>query len=448
MTKPVVTRFAPSPTGLLHVGNARVALVNWLLARGGDKGRFVLRIDDTDPERSRPEFAAAIDDDLSWLGLDWDVRVRQSERLALYDAAAERLREAGRLYPCYETPDELERKRKAQRAAGRPPIYDRAARKLSVAEIAGLEAEGRKPHWRFFLEAELVSWVDGIRGPAKFEGAKLGDPVLIRADGSYLYTLPSVVDDIDLGISHIVRGEDHVTNSAVQCQIFHALGKHPGEITFAHMSLLLDAGGGPLSKRLGGLALAELRQTGIEPMALNSLLAALGSRDAIESRESLAELTEHFDLSRYSRNPPRFDGRELARLNGQILRVMPFEAARERLGIAAMDEVFWLAVRANLDALDEARGWWDICTRPLAPIIEDGEFLAQAADALPEEPWDDTVWGAWTGVLKAETGRRGKQLFHPLRLALTARERGPELRNLLPVIGRARVLARLQGETA
>ncbi len=444
----VITRFAPSPTGLLHVGNARIALMNWLLARQADGGRFVLRIDDTDAERSRPEFAAAIETDLTWLGLEWDTVARQSERLALYSEAADRLREAERLYPCYDTPEELKRKRKAQRAAGRPPIYDRLALKLSQAEKAEYEAEGRKPHWRFFMQAEEVSWHDGIRGAVKFEGAKLGDPVLIRGDGSFLYTLPSVVDDIDLAVSHVLRGEDHVTNSAVQRQIFQALGKHPGDITFSHMSLLLDADGGPLSKRLGGLALAQLRQAGVEAMAVNSLLAALGSADAVEARESLAALLEHFDLSRFSRNPPRFVDAELSRLNAQLLHDMPFDAAYGRLGISAMDAAFWHAVRQNLGRLEEAREWWELCNEPLAPIIEDGEFLAAAAALLPGEPWDETVWAAWTGALKEQTGRRGKALFHPLRLALTARERGPELRDLLLVIGRARALARLRGETA
>lgn len=444
----IATRFAPSPTGRLHVGNARIALINWLLARSSDGGRFVLRVDDTDPERSRAELIPVIEDDLRWLGLDWDVAVRQSERLGLYEAAARDLREAGRLYPCYETPEELEHKRKRLLALGRPPIYDRGALKLTDEDKRRLEGEGRRPHWRFLLESTEIAWQDAVRGPVSFHARNLSDPILVREDGSFLYTLPSVVDDIDLGISAVVRGEDHVTNTAVQIQIFEALSKDTTGLSFAHLPLLVDAHGKSLSKRLGSLSLSGLRGDGLEPMALNSLLATLGSMDSIEAAGSLSVLQAEFSLARFSRNPPRFEEAELWRLNAQVLHQTPFAAVRARLGIDGADEAFWNAVRPNLATLDEAREWWAVCHEPLRPTVEELAYLAQAAQLLPEEPWDSETWSAWTGALKAATGRKGKALFHPLRLALTGREHGPELRNLLPVIGRRRTLARLRGEAA
>lgn len=444
----VTVRFAPSPTGLLHVGNARIALINWLFARRHG-GRFVLRIDDTDRERSRPEFTAAIREDLSWLGLAWDAEVHQSARFARYDAAVARLMAAGRLYPCYETPEELEFKRKRQLAAGRPPVYDRAAVALSDAERTRLEAEGRRPHWRFRLDHEEVCWDDLVRGPSHFHGEHISDPVLIRADGSYLYTLPSVVDDIELGISHVVRGEDHVTNTAAQTQIFRALGAEPP--AFAHLPLLTDAGGAGLSKRLGSLSLRDLRQRGLEPMAVDSLLARLGSADPVEPRHDLAALAAEFDLSRMSRATAKFDPADLDLLNARLLHEMPHAEAAPKLaalGLGDAGEAFWLAVRGNIARLDEARDWWAVCHRPLTPGLEDPDFARAAAELLPEEPWDAATWGRWTEALKQATGRKGKTLFHPLRLALTGREHGPELKLLLPLIGRARALARLRGETA
>jgi glutamyl-tRNA synthetase len=444
MTVPVV-RFAPSPTGLLHVGNARVALLNRLFAKAGG-GVFILRLDDTDLDRSRPEFAEAILDDLRWLGLDWDRLERQSARLERYAAAAARLKDSGRLYACYETPDELDLRRKVQLGRGLPPVYDRAALKLAPDEIARLEAEGRKPHWRFRLDLDDVRWEDCVRGPSHYHGGNLSDPVLIRGDGSFLYTLPSVVDDIEFGVTHVIRGEDHVTNTAPQIQLFQALGAVPP--AFAHLPLLTGAGGEGLSKRLGSGSLRDLRATGIHPMALNSLLAKLGTSDAIDIRHGLAELEAEFAWDKFGRGTPKFDEAELERLDAKLMHTASFAEVRDRLGINGADEGFWLAVRGNLSHLTEAGTWWAICRQELSPVIEDGDFTKAAADLLPEGAWDQATWGVWTEAVKQATGRKGKALFHPLRLALTGRENGPELKTLLPLIGRDRAKARLMGKNA
>jgi glutamyl-tRNA synthetase len=448
MSSSVKVRFAPSPTGRLHVGNARVALINWLFAKS-QGGQFILRIDDTDLERSRKEHEAAIETDLRWLGLAWDAKANQSERFALYDAAADRLKQEGRLYPCYETAEELDYKRKRQMARGQPPVYDRAALSLTASDKAKLEEEGRKPHWRFKLdETAEVAWHDLVRGPCHYHASHLSDPVLIREDGTPLYTLPSVVDDAGMGITHVIRGEDHVTNTAAQIQLFQALGAPPPG--FAHLPLLTGAEGQGLSKRLGSLSLGDLRARGLEAMALNSLLAGLGSSNAITTVDSLDELVRTFDIGRFGRSTPKFDPEELAHLNARLLHALPLPAVAERLrafGIEA-DETFWLAVRGNLELLSDAESWWNICRQPLAPVIEDAGFAAQAAALLPEEPWDAETWKSWTQAVHAATGRKGRPLFHPLRLALTGREDGPELKTLLPLIGRARALARLQGQTA
>jgi len=444
----VTVRFAPSPTGRLHVGNARVALINWLFARR-EGGRFVLRLDDTDRERSRPEFAAAIETDLRWLGLDWDRFERQSDRLDRYQAAAERLKAAGRLYPCWETAEELDFRRKLALSRGRPPVYDRAALTLTAERIAAYQAEGRRPHWRFRLEPGEVRWDDRVRGPSHGDTVHLSDPVLIRADDSFLYTLPSVVDDLDFGITDVVRGEDHVTNTVAQIQLFEALG---GPVPrFAHLPLLTGADGGELSKRLGSGSLDDLRGQGVAPLALTSLLAQLGTSEAISLRPDLAALAAEFAWDKFGRASPRFDLDALERLDARLLHGMGFAEARPRLaelGLAEADESFWLAVRANLAHADDARLWWAICRAPLAPVIEDPAFTRAAAALLPPEPWDEATWSGWTGAVKTATGRKGKTLFHPLRLALTGRENGPELKTLLPLIGRARALARLDGREA
>lgn len=447
MTSPIV-RFAPSPTGRIHIGNARVALFNYLFV-ALHHGRFILRFDDTDFARSTEEFARSIEVDLAWLGVVPNAIFRQSERIALYDAAAAKLREEGRLYPCYETQDELEKRRKIQQARGLPPVYDRAALRLSDADRAKLEAEGRRPHWRFKLAPGVVEWNDLIRGPVHIDCAALSDPVLIREDGSFLYTLPSVADDIDMKISHVIRGEDHVTNTAVQLQLFAALAPEAPPPAFAHHNLLIGASGEGLSKRTGSLSIASLREEGYEALAVAALATLTGSSDNVQAVRSLAELGQHFDLAHVSRNPARFDPGDLATLTHRTLALFEFEDVRERL--AALDivghkaEPLWRAARGNLSAFDDILKWWRVVEGEIEPVREDADFLAQAAALLPQEPWDETTWSAWVGDVKTTTGRKGKALFHPLRLALTGEESGPELAALLPLIGRATAITRLAG---
>ncbi|HEX4569095.1 MAG TPA: glutamate--tRNA ligase [Dongiaceae bacterium] len=442
-SSPPRVRFAPSPTGHLHIGNSYIALANWLHARHAG-GWFLLRFDDTDRERSTDEFAAGIAADLTWLGLLWDAEARQSDRLALYDAAVERLKSAGRLYPCYETSEELALKRTLQLQRGAPPVYDRAALALSAAERAKLEAEGRRPHWRFKLSGGRNAWNDLVRGPQEIDEASQSDPILVRADGNHLYTLTSVADDVDFAISHVIRGADHVTNTGAQIEIYRALGAEPP--AFAHLPLLSDAHGEGFSKRLGSLSLGDLRSQGIEPLTVACYLATIGA-GAPELRESLAALAADFDLGRFHGGSPRFDPAELVHLNARLLRQLPFAAVAGRLS-AGVDDKLWLAARGNLQHLGDVEVWRRVSEGPVAPVIECPEFAAGAALLLPAEPWDEGTWGAWTAEVKRVTGRRGRDLFHPLRLALTAREDGPELKLLLPLIGRARALARLRGETA
>lgn len=444
MNSPLV-RFAPSPTGYLHIGNARPALFNWLFARR-HSGRFLLRYDDTDIARSKPEYADAIAEDLGWLGIVPDLVIWQSQRLAIYDAAADRLRAAGRLYDCYETADELDRRRKRQLARGLPPIYDRAALKLTPDQKAEFATEGRSPHWRFMLEAREVVWDDLVRGASHVDCASLSDPVLVREDGSYLYTLPSVVDDIETGVTHVIRGEDHVTNTAVQAQIFEALNA-PLPV-FGHHNLLTTASGEGLSKRLGHLSLRGLRDSGVEALAVAALAVLVGTSDAVRPVASLDELAGLVELAHVSRAPAKFDEHELETLSARTLHQMPYEAVAARLAAAGIagGEAFWLAVRGNLANLGEARLWWKVVQGPVEPVIADAAFAKTAAGLLPAEPFDATTWKSWTQAVAAATGTRGKALFMPLRQALTGLDHGPELAALLPLIGREEALRRLASE--
>ncbi|MFA6220576.1 MAG: glutamate--tRNA ligase [Erythrobacter sp.] len=446
---PVITRFAPSPTGRLHVGNIRTALHNWMLARKAGargQGRFLLRIDDTDAERSREEYVEAIRADLAWLGLEPDGEERQSLRLELYEAAFEALRAADRVYPCYESGQELDLKRKIALGRGLPPIYDRAALKLSAAERAAKEADGIKPHWRFKLDhAELIEWVDGIRGPQHFEAASLSDPVIRRADGSWLYMLPSAIDDLDMGVTDVLRGEDHVSNTAVQIQMFTALvAAHYAAQQiprFAHEALLVGREG-KLSKRLGALGCDAFREQGIEPQALVALLARLGTSLPVEPIADRAVLIDSFDLSTFGRAPAKFDDAELERINAALVHQMDFAGIAHRLP-AGMDEAGWHAIRPNISHLGEAADWWRLVTGPIAhPDFsdEDRAYLAQAARLLQ---WSDNPWHGLTGALKDATGRKGKPLFLPLRQALTGMDHGPDMAELLPLIGEERARLRL-----
>jgi glutamyl-tRNA synthetase len=439
----VVVRWAPSPTGRIHLGNARPALLNWYFARRHG-GRFVLRMDDTDHARSTREFADGIEADLSWLGIQPDLLVRQSERTALYDAARDRLVAAGRLYPCYETEEELDRKRARARLLGKPPIYDRAALNLTDEDRARLEAEGRTPHWRFKLDGRPVQFDDLIKGPQTVNTASMSDPVLIRADGSYLYTLPSVVDDIDLGITHIIRGEDHVSNTGTQIEIFEALGAEPP--IFGHHNLLTDAQGLGFSKRLGSQSIADFREEGYEPLAIAIVATLTGTSLPIEAYDSLDAIAEKLDFSMISHGSARFDPAELDTLNARLLHAMPYAVAAPRLSALGLEgEAMWTLLRENLVKFPNIVEWSRLLTGPIEPVVadEDRDFLALAKALLPPEPWDDTTWGHWTGALKASTGRKGKSLFLPLRMALTGRHDGPELKSLLVLLGRKACLDRL-----
>ncbi len=440
-------RFAPSPTGRLHAGNIRTALINFLFARKTG-GRLIFRLDDTDRERSTDEFAEGIREDLAWLGIAYADEVHQSDRFARYAEAVEKLKSAARLYPAYETPEELELKRKRQLARGKPPVYDRAALRLTAGQRAKLEAEGRKPHWRFKLETRDVVWDDLVRGRQYVDASSLSDPVLVRADGTYLYTLPSVVDDIDLGITHVIRGEDHVVNTAPQIQLFEALGA--AAPAFGHHSLLVNADGQALSKRDRSISIQGMREEGIEPLAVASYCATIGTSDPVAPHANLDELVQGFAFAKLSRAPARFDPAELRALNAKLLHMLPYDAVAGRLKAMGVQggAMFWEAVRGNLAVLIDAKAWWDVVRGPLTPVIDNRDLCHAAAELLPPEPWDEGTWERWSASIKQATGAKGRALFQPLRLALTGREHGPELKHLLPLIGRDRALARLEGKTA
>ncbi|WP_138423637.1 glutamate--tRNA ligase [Maritimibacter alexandrii] len=435
------TRFAPSPTGYIHVGNLRTALFNFLIARKAG-GTFILRLDDTDPERSKQEYADAIMEDLEWLGLTWDRVERQSDRLDRYNAAADELREKGRFYEAFETPTELDLKRKKQLNMGKPPVYDRSALALSEDEKAALRAERGDGVWRFKLDHERIEWTDGILGDISIDAASVSDPVLIRADGQFLYTMASVCDDIDFGITHVVRGSDHVTNTATQIQIIQALG---GNVpSFAHHSLLTGPQGEALSKRLGTLSLRDLRAAGVEPMALISLMARLGSSQPVELRSSIDEVVEGFDLSSFGAAPTKFDERDLMPLTAHINAAKPFDVVAEDIrALGVPDDLaprFWQVARENITTLKDLEGWWTLCRDGAEPLIddEDREMIATAMPLLPAPPYDDTTWKTWTDAVKEATGRKGKGLFMPLRKAVTGMTHGPDMSNLMPLLQNVR----------
>ena len=433
------TRFAPSPTGHIHVGNLRTALMNYLIARKTG-GTFILRLDDTDRERSKQEYADGIQRDLEWLGLTWDRLERQSDRLDRYAEAADQLRGAGRLYEVFETPTELDLKRKKQLNMGKPPVYDRAGLNLSDEDRARLRAEGREGYWRFRLDQERIEWPDGIIGDVSIDAASVSDPVLIRADGQVLYTFASSVDDVDMGVTDIVRGADHVTNTATQIQIIKALGGTPPR--FAHHSLLTGPQGEELSKRLGTLSLRDLREKGVAPEALLSLMARLGSNQPVQLRMSLDELAEGFDLSQFGASPTKFDAEDLWPLTRERNQHLPYEAVRDRIAaLGVPDDIaerFWSVARQNITRLDDLGEWWTLMRDGAEPVIapEDAEFVAQALAMRPPRPWTETTWSEWTNAVKAATGRKGKGLFMPLRKALTGMDHGPEMGELMPLLQR------------
>lgn len=437
--KPVV-RFAPSPTGNIHIGNLRPALINWLYAQKHD-GTFILRFDDTDKNRSKQEYMDNIREDLTWLGLTWDRIEQQSTRFDRYEAVAQQLRDKGLLYACYETSEELDFKRKRQMARSMPPVYDRAALKLTADEIATFKAEGRKPHWRFKMQQKVVVWQDLVRGEQHIDTGSLSDPVLIRADGTWLYTLASIIDDIDMGVTHIIRGEDHVANTGVQLEIFEALEATPP--TFGHHNLLVGKDGEGLSKRLGSLSIRELRERELEPMSVLSLSATIGSSNPVKPYADIAALSADFDISKLSRAPARFDADELSSLNAKLLHETDFADVKTRLAdLGIADELaqnIWTATKANIIKFSDVKIWADIADGKATPIVatDDKAFIATALSLLPTGDYDETTWGTWTKAIKAATDRKGKTLFMPLRLVLTGLDHGAELKTLLPLIGEA-----------
>lgn len=439
----IITRFAPSPTGMLHIGNARAALINWLYAKKYD-GKFILRIDDTDLARSKDEYKNAIIENLKWLGLDWDVQFNQSSRLKKYDEIKNLLISQGRLYPCYETQEELEIKRKLQLSNGKPPIYDRASLKLTNSQIEEYKSQGRTPHYRFLINETEIFWDDMIKGSIKYSGQNLSDPVLIRADGSMTYMLCSTIDDIDYKISHVIRGEDHVSNTAIQTQLFDALGS--SSPSFGHLSLIKSKDD-KISKRKGGFEISALQtQKLLEPMAVNSFLAFIGSSLPVTPSKNMDNLVEKFDINSYSKSPTTYMEEELNIINQKLIIDYDFSDIQEYLrseSIDNIDESFWLAIRPNLNKLSEIKEWWQICYQPVKQHIEDIDLLSIAAAKLPKTINKDT-WKDWTTSISEATGKKGKSLFMPLRLALTGKNNGPELKNLLPLISREEILRRLK----
>jgi glutamyl-tRNA synthetase len=439
-------RFAPSPTGKLHVGNVITALRNWLFVRQHG-GTFLLRIDDTDTARSTKAYEDGIRTDLAWLGLTWDEEARQSARYDIYDKSRDRLIAAGLLYPCYETSEELDRKRKIALSRKLPPVYDRAALALSSQERTALEAEGRKPHWRFKLSGNRVAWQDLIRGEQTVDTSSMSDPVLIREDGAYLYTLPSVVDDVDLGVTHVIRGEDHVTNTGAQAEIFEALtgGRRP---EFGHFPMLVGADGETLSKRIGSLSVESLREQGVAPLAVLSLMARIGTSDPVEAVDNLETLIAGFDFAKIGRAPARFDPEDVRRLDAQLLQHADYGAVKARLMALDCDlgEAFWLAVRGNLAKFDDVALWAKVVRGPIEPQIDEPGFISTALDLLPPGPYDETSWSSFTEAVKLATGAKGKGLFMPLRKALTGQDHGPEMKLIFMLLGPDRAAARLAGK--
>lgn len=444
----VICRFAPSPTGRLHVGNVRTALMNWLFVRE-KRGKFILRIDDTDTSRSTDAYESGIKDDLNWLGLDWDHTFNQSDRFQTYISIAEKLKKNGLLYACYETSEELDRQRKLQRVQGKPPIYNRSGLELTSHQKTAYEDEGRRPHWRFRLSGAIVTWNDMVRGNQSVDTSSLSDPVLIRGDGTFLYTLPSVVDDIDKNITHVIRGEDHVTNSGAQIEVFKALSKHIP--TFAHTPLLVGKDGKGLSKRLGSLSMEELKSQGLEPLAICSLLGKIGTSDSIEPRASMNILTSEFSFSKIGRAPARFDEAELELLNGKLLNELSYKDVSTKLseiGIIASKD-FWELIRSNILKMNDAILWNEIIFKDIQGQIneEDKDFCFGAAEMLPSSITYNT-WSEWTNALKIKYNRKGRNLFMPLRKALTGLDKGPEMAKLIVLLGSDKARERLRNISA
>lgn len=439
-------RFAPSPTGYLHLGNIRTALINWLFARS-HKGSFILRLDDTDSQRSQQKYADQIEEDLLWLGLNFDEVVRQSDRLSQYAKAIEILKEKGRLYPCYDTPEELELQRKIQLSSGKPPLYNRAALSLTSEQKKRYQEEGRKPHWRFKMGKGEIRWMDLIRGEVVFQGELLNDPILIREDGSPVFTLATAVDDFEMGITHIIRGEDHVTNTALQIQLMETLTDSHSSIQFGHLALIAGGKGEGLSKREGSLSILHFRAEGMEPLTINSLLAKLGTADPIVPHINLNGVLNEFDIEKFGRSTPKLNPDDLWQMNVKILQNLPFDQVKKRLEIMGMAEInpeFWALMQKNIMKFQDIKEWWTICYGHKAFVEENRSLLEVAEHFLPPEPWDESTFKTWMDQVKQDSGLKGKDLFKPIRNALTGQEHGPELKDLILLMGRPKVLNRLQ----
>ena len=439
MTK---VRFAPSPTGYLHIGNFRTALINFLFAKNKN-GHFMLRIDDTDDERSLKKYEDAIKEDLSWVGINWDSLEKQSSRLSYYDQALQKLLDKKRAYPCFETAEELSLKRKKQLSSGKPPIYDRSALNLSDSDIADLKAKGRSPHYRFLLDHKDVNWNDLVKGASQYNMSNLSDPVIIREDGRVIYTLASVVDDIDFEVTDILRGEDHMTNSAAQIQLFEALESSPPNL--GHLSLLTDISGAGLSKRLGSISLRDLKDEGFQPMAISSLLSKVGTSDAVEIFRDINQIISDFDISKFGKSKPKFDKNELRGLNSKLFKLLDFSDISNQLKKFnfKISSDFWELVKGNIENLEELELWWNIIYGNIEPKYNDENFLNTALETLPEGNFDKNTWTNWTSILMEETGRKGKELYNPLRMCLTGQNKGPEMATLVFLMGRGKVLERL-----
>ena len=439
----VTTRFAPSPTGLLHLGNIRTALINWLFARTNN-GKFILRIDDTDTERSKDEFVSKIKYDLEWLGIDYDETFNQSSRFEVYKERFEFLKDQGRIYPCYETPEELERKRKLQLAAGGKQVYDRSALKLTDQEKRDFENEGRKPHWRFLMNSERIKWNDILKGDIEIDLTSLSDPVLFREDGVPLYTFSSAVDDIDFNVTNVIRGDDHISNTAVQIELINTFDKN--NLVFAHHALLKASSGDKLSKRDNVISIESFRESNIEPLAILSLLATIGTSNSIELKNSIDQIINEFRINTISTSPGRIETDLLNALNRKLIQSYDFDKVKDRLGKVdqKIDEKFWTAIRGNLNTVEEIKQWADIVFDSMIIEPKDKEFISLAIDLIPDEPWDDNTWDKWTLAIKEKTNRKGKELFLPLREAFTGLSQGPEMKKLIQLIGRSKIIERVK----
>ncbi len=444
----MVLRFAPSPTGLLHVGNLRTAIINWLFAKKHDYD-FLLRIDDTDDTRSKKEYVDFIEEDLKWIGLEWSLKYAQSDRLGAYDDAFNYLKSNNLIYRCFETDEELSLKRARQRSAGLPPVYDRSSLRISKDKIIQYESEGRSSYWRLKLPDKPIIWKDKIYGEVRFDSKSYSDPVIIRADGRYLYTITSVVDDIYSKVSNIIRGSDHLTNSGIQIYLFQALGsKAPN---FFHHSLMTSADGEPLSKRIGSLSIRGIRESGIEPEVLLNYLTFVGDITNQSEFYEISELAKNFDAQKLSKSNAPFDERLLKEVNSGFLQQQNYDFFKKKsdlLGLKQVPKEFWGAVKNNIKVFDEIKDWTEVIYGNIQPVIDDPEYINLALNLIPEVDFNELSWQNWTETIKEKSGRKGKKLFMPLRLSITGKDFGPEMAKLLPLIGKEKTLSRLNGRAS